>query len=134
MPTNPPDSDWPMPRRNYQAELQPMRNITPPTSGPAAQMGQAMNEGGANETHPVEGRRDVPVQHRQHHAGAGREAGKLIWENQIPRFAALMAATALRLLDVFTNTTDAHLVALNAATGKIAWNIAGEQRHATTGG
>jgi outer membrane protein assembly factor BamB len=66
------------------------------------------------------------------------KSGKLIWRTASgPAHHTFMAATApsRSTRTRFTNTTDAHLVALNAVTGKIEWNIKlGKERHATTGG
>jgi len=56
-------------------------------------------------------------------ADAFAKTGELIWENRIgplsPHLYGGNRAIALYKDKVFTNTTDAHLVALNAVTGKM---------------
>jgi alcohol dehydrogenase (cytochrome c) len=140
--TNPPDGDWLMPRRNYQGwSFSPLREITSANvKGLQLKWAWAMNEGGANETHPVVHDGVMFLSNTDNIMQAlDAKTGKLIWENRIgPRSPHLYGGNrgiALYKDKVFTNTTDAHLVALNTTTGKIAWNIKlGEQRHATTGG
>jgi alcohol dehydrogenase (cytochrome c) len=140
--TNPADGDWLMPRRNYQAwSYSPLHDIsTTNVKGLQLKWSWAMNEGGANETHPVVHDGVLFLFNTDNIMQAlDAKTGKLIWENHIgprsPRLYGGNRGIALYKDKVFTNTTDAHLVALNAATGKIAWNIKlGEERHATTGG
>ncbi len=140
--TSPPDSDWLMPRRNYQGwSYSPLHDIgTANVKNLQLKWAWAMNEGGANETHPVVHDGVVFLFNTDNIMQAlDARTGKLIWENRIgPRSPHLYGGNrgiALYKDKVFTNTTDAHLVALDAKTGKTAWNIKlGEQRHATTGG
>ena len=99
-----------------------------------------MNEGGANETHPAVHDGVMFLYNTDNIMQAlDTRTGKLIWENRIgPRSPHLYGGNrsiALYKNKVFTNTTDAHLVALNALTGMVEWNIKlGRERHATTGG
>jgi alcohol dehydrogenase (cytochrome c) len=140
--TSPPDSDWLMPRGYYQGwSYSPLRGInTANVKNLQLKWAWAMNEGGANETHPVVHDGVMFLYNTDNIMQAlDARTGKLIWENSIgPRSPHLYGGNrgiALYNDKVFTNTTDAHLVALDAKTGKIAWNIKlGEQRHATTGG
>jgi alcohol dehydrogenase (cytochrome c) len=140
--SNPSDSDWLMPRRNYQGwSYSPLRDInTANVKNLQLKWAWAMNEGGANETHPVVHDGVMFLYNTDNIMQAlDARTGKLIWENRIgPRSPHLYGGNrgiALYSDKVFTNTTDAHLVALDAKTGKIVWNVKlGEQRHATTGG
>jgi alcohol dehydrogenase (cytochrome c) len=139
---SPPDGDWLMARRNYQGwSYSPLHGINAANvKNLQLKWAWAMNEGGANETHPVVHDGVMFLYNTDNIMQAlDVRSGKLIWENRIgPRSPHLYGGNrgiALYNGKVFTNTTDAHLVALDAATGKIAWNTKlGEQRHATTGG
>jgi alcohol dehydrogenase (cytochrome c) len=128
---NPPDGDWLMIRRNYQAwSHSPLTQIT------SANVGRlriawvwAMNEGGASEPTPIVHNGIIYLINPGNIVQAldGR-TGELIWENSVGPEAIIgqgaMRSMALYDDKLFVATTDARLVALNARNGTVVWDVA----------
>jgi alcohol dehydrogenase (cytochrome c) len=126
---NPPDGDWLMIRRNYQAwSHSPLNGIT------AANVRRlkiawvwAMTEGGASEPTPIVHNGIIYLVNTGNIVQAldGR-TGELIWEHSVGPEAIIgqgaMRSMALYQDKLFVATTDARLVALDARTGKLVWD------------
>jgi alcohol dehydrogenase (cytochrome c) len=126
---NPPDGDWLMIRRNYQAwSHSPLSGIT------AANVRRlkvawvwAMTEGGASEPTPIVHDGIIYLVNTGNIVQAldGR-TGELIWEHSVGPEAIIgqgaMRSMALYQDKLFVATTDARLVALDARTGKLVWD------------
>ena len=127
---NPPASDWLMIRRNYQAwSYSPLAQITPDNVGRLRLAWVwAMNEGGANEPTPIVHAGVIYLVNTGNVVQAldGR-TGELIWENSVGPEAIVgqgaMRSMALYEDKLFVATTDARLVALNAKTGTLVWDV-----------
>ena len=127
---NPPDGDWLMIRRNYQAwSHSPLIEITP---GNVQRLRLAwvwaMREGGANEPTPIVHDGVIYLVNTGNLVQAldGR-TGELIWEHSVGPEAIIgqgaMRSMALYQDKLFLATTDARLVALDARTGQLVWNV-----------
>jgi alcohol dehydrogenase (cytochrome c) len=127
---NPPDGDWLMIRRNYQAwSHSPLTEITP---GNVQRLRLAwvwaMREGGANEPTPIVHDGVIYLVNTGNLVQAldGR-TGELIWEHSVGPEAIIgqgaMRSMALYQDKLFLATTDARLVALDARTGQLVWNV-----------
>jgi alcohol dehydrogenase (cytochrome c) len=128
---NPPDGDWLMIRRNYQAwSHSPLTQITPANVGRLRiAWVWAMNEGGASEPTPIVHNGIIYLINPGNIVQAldGR-TGELIWENSVGPEAIIgqgaMRSMALYDDKLFVATTDARLVALNARKGTVVWDVA----------
>jgi alcohol dehydrogenase (cytochrome c) len=128
---NPPDGDWLMIRRNYQAwSHSPLTQITPANVGRLRiAWVWAMNEGGASEPTPIVHNGIIYLINPGNIVQAldGR-TGELIWENSVGPEAIIgqgaMRSMALYDDKLFVATTDARLVALNARNGTVVWDVA----------
>ena len=126
---NPPAGDWLMARRNYQAwSYSPLDEISPANvQGLRLAWAWNMNEGGSNQQMPLVHDGIVyltnPMNEVQAIDGA---TGELIWANQVGPNRAIgfgsMRNLAIYQDKIYLATTDAHLVALDAKTGKKVWD------------
>jgi len=127
---NPPDGDWLMIRRNYQAwSHSPLTGITPDNvQRLRLAWVWAMREGGANEPTPIVHNGTIYLVNTGNVVQAldGR-TGELIWEHSVGPEGIIgqgaMRSMALYEDKLFLATTDARLVALNARTGQLVWNV-----------
>ena len=127
---NPPDGDWLMIRRNYQAwSHSPLTGITPDNvQRLRLAWVWAMSEGGANEPTPIVHNGVIYLANTGNLVQAldGR-TGELIWEHSVGPEAIIgqgaMRSMALYQDKLFFATSDARLVALNARTGQQVWNV-----------
>jgi alcohol dehydrogenase (cytochrome c) len=126
---NPPDGDWLMIRRNYQAwSHSPLTQIAGDNvSRLKLAWVWAMNEGGASEPTPIVHDGVIFLYNTGNLVQAldGR-SGELIWEHSVGPEAIIgqgaMRSMALYDDKLFVATTDARLVALNARTGALVWD------------
>ena len=128
--THPSDGDWLMARRNYQGwSYSPLSQITP-ANVKSLQLKWTwnMNEGGASQPTPIV-HNGIMFLANAHNIIQALDAktGKLIWENRIgPDVSrAYYGNRSIGLWHdkVYTATSDAHLVALDARTGKTGVEI-----------
>lgn len=124
----PPDGDWLMARRTYQAwSHSPLDQITTANVG-SLKLAWAwnMNEGGANQQMPLVHDGIVYLTNTMNEVQALDGAtGELIWANQVgpnrQDDRATMRNLAIYGDRLFLATTDARLVALDARTGAVVW-------------
>ena len=127
---DPPDGDWLMIRRNYQAwSYSPLTGITPDNvQRLRLAWVWAMSEGGANEPTPIVHNGTIYLVNTGNLVQAldGR-TGELIWEHSVGPEVIIgqgaMRSMALYEDKLFVATTDARLVALDARTGQQVWNV-----------
>ena len=127
---NPPPGDWLMARRNYQAwSYSPLDEINRNNVKELKlAWSWAMNEAGANQTMPLVHNGIMYLGNTGNMMQALDAAtGDLIWENQVgPN--AINGFGAVRNIaiygdKVFLATNNARLVAFDARTGKVAWDV-----------
>jgi alcohol dehydrogenase (cytochrome c) len=126
---NPPDGDWLMIRRNYQAwSHSPLTEITANNVRRLkVAWVWAMREGGSSEPTPIVHDGVIYLVNTGNVVQAldGR-TGELIWENSVGPEAIVgqgaMRSMALYQDKLFVATNDARLVALDARTGKVVWD------------
>jgi alcohol dehydrogenase (cytochrome c) len=126
---NPPEGDWLMIRRNYQAwSHSPLTQITPENVGRLrVAWVWSMTEGGASEPTPIVHNGIIYLVNVRNIVQAldGR-TGELIWEHSVGPEAIIgqgaMRSMALYQDKLFVATTDARLVALDARNGKLVWD------------
>jgi alcohol dehydrogenase (cytochrome c) len=127
---NPPDGDWLMIRRNYQAwSHSPLTQITPANVGRLRiAWVWAMTEGGASEPTPIVHNGVIYLINPRNIVQAldGR-SGDLIWEHSVGPDAIIgqgaMRSMAIYQDKLFVATTDARLVALDARNGRLVWDV-----------
>ena len=127
---NPPEGDWLMIRRNYQAwSHSPLTQITPANVGRLRiAWVWAMTEGGASEPTPIVHNGIIYLINPANIVQAldGR-TGELIWEHSVGPEAIIgqgaMRSMAIYQDKLFVATTDARLVALDARNGKLVWDV-----------
>ena len=127
----PPDGDWLMARRNYQAwSHSPLDEITTANVG-ALRLAWvwAMNEGGSNQTMPLVHDGIIYLTNTMNEVQALDGAtGELIWANQVGPNRAFgnggMRNLAIYADKIYLATGDARLVALDARTGATVWDTA----------
>ena len=127
---NPPEGDWLMIRRNYQAwSHSPLTQITPANVGRLRiAWVWAMTEGGASEPTPIVHNGVIYLINPANIVQAldGR-TGELIWEHGVGPEAIIgqgaMRSMAIYQDKLFVATTDARLVALDARNGKLVWDV-----------
>jgi alcohol dehydrogenase (cytochrome c) len=122
---NPPAGEWLMHRRDHAASnYSPLTQITR-DNVQDLQLAWVwpMNEGGTNQPSPLAHNGTIYLNNTGGIVQAldGR-TGNLIWEHRLP---ANISMRGMALYDdkLFVALSNAHLVALNAATGKIAWDV-----------
>ena len=128
---NPPEGDWLMIRRNYQAwSHSPLTQVTAENVGRLRLAWVwAMNEGGASEPTPIVHNGIIYLINPANIVQAldGR-TGELIWEHSVGPEAIIgqgaMRSMALYQDKLFVATTDARLVALDARNGTLVWDVA----------
>ena len=128
---NPPPGDWLMARRNYQAwSYSPLDEITRGNVGELRlAWSWAMNEEGSNQPMPLVHNGIMYLGNTANMMQALDAAtGDLIWENQVGpnsiRGFGAVRNTAIYGNHVFMATNDSRLVAFDARTGKVAWDVA----------
>jgi alcohol dehydrogenase (cytochrome c) len=124
---NPPPGDWLMVRRNYQAHSHsPLTEITPANVGRLRLAWVwSMNEGGQSEPTPLVHDGVVYLINTGNIVQAldGR-TGELIWEHHVgPAAPSTMRNIAMYDDKLFVATGDARLVALQARTGRLVWDV-----------
>ena len=122
---NPPAGDWLMLRRDQSASnYSPLTQITR-DNAQDLQLAWVwpMNEGGTNQPSPLAHNGTIYLNNTGGIVQAldGR-GGNLIWEHRLP---ANVSMRGMSLYDdkLFVALSNAHLVALDAQTGKIAWDV-----------
>ena len=128
---NPPPGDWLMARRNYQAwSYSPLEEISRNNVRELRlAWSWAMNDAGANQPMPLVHNGIMYLGNTGHMMQAFDAAtGDLIWENQINpnsiRGFGAVRNTAIYGDKVYMATNDGRLVAFNAITGTVAWDVA----------
>jgi alcohol dehydrogenase (cytochrome c) len=122
---NPPPGDWPMLRRDqYASSYSPLTQITPNNAQDLQlQWVWPMNEGGTNQPSPLAKDGTIFLNNTGGIVQAldGR-TGDLIWEQ---RLGVNISMRGMSLYDdkLYLALNNAHLVALNARTGEIAWDV-----------
>ena len=124
---NPPPGDWLMVRRNYQAHNHsPLAEITPANVGRLRLAWVwSMNEGGQSEPSPLVHDGIIYLINTGNIVQAldGR-TGELIWEHHVgPVAPSTMRNIAIYEDKLFVATGDARLVALEARTGRLVWDV-----------
>ena len=127
---HPDPADWLMIRRNYQAwSNSPLSQITPANvKNLQLQWVWAMDETGANEATPIVHNGTMFLANTSNIVQAiDARSGDLIWQNQVGPTIGTGGTIAMRNLalyadKVFVSTTTAHMVALDAATGRKIWD------------
>ena len=127
---HPDPADWLMIRRNYQAwSNSPLSQITAANvKNLQLQWVWAMDESGANEPTPIVHNGTMFLANTSNIVQAlDARSGELIWQNQVGPTVGVGGTIAMRSLalyqdKVFVSTTDAHMIALNALTGKTVWD------------
>ncbi|MGH2399012.1 MAG: pyrroloquinoline quinone-dependent dehydrogenase, partial [bacterium] len=124
---NPPPGDWLMVRRNYQAwSHSPLQEMTPANVGRLKLVWEwSMNEGGQSEPTPLVHDGIIYLINTGNIVQAldGR-TGDLIWENHVgPETPSTMRNIAIYGDKLFVATGDARLVALDARTGRVVWDV-----------
>jgi alcohol dehydrogenase (cytochrome c) len=121
-----PNSDWLMLRGNYQAwnysELNAITRAN--VSGLTLQWVWSMTDGGWNEPAPLVHNGVLYLFNMGNIVQAlNAETGALIWENRVGPLVASGAMRGLAIYDdkIFTATSDARLIALDARTGQTVW-------------
>jgi alcohol dehydrogenase (cytochrome c) len=123
---NPSPGDWLMLRRDYRASnYSPLTQIT---SGNVKNLrlvwSWAMNEGGTSQPAPIVHNGIVYLNNAGNTIQAlDGKTGELIWENRYGTSAAAAAMRGIAMYDdkVFAATSEAHLFAFDARTGKTVW-------------
>lgn len=128
---NPPPGDWLMARRNYQAwSYSPLEQIT---RGNVQELrlawSWAMNDLGSNQPMPLVHNGVMYLGNTANMMQALDAAtGDLIWEHQVGpnsiRGFGAVRNTAIYGDKVYMATNDARLVAFDARTGTVAWDVA----------
>jgi alcohol dehydrogenase (cytochrome c) len=122
---NPPPADWPMLRRDqYASSYSPLTQITRDNvQDLQLQWVWPMNEGGTNQPSPLAKDGTIFVNNTGGIVQAldGR-TGDLIWEQ---RLGVNIAMRGMSLYDdkLYLALSNAHLVALSARTGEVAWDV-----------
>ena len=122
---NPPPGDWLMVRRNYQGwSHSPLAQITRDNvKNLRLAWVWAMNEGGASQPMPLAHNGILYLVHTGNIVQAlDGASGELIWEYRAgPDQGGAMRNLAIYQDNVFVTTSDARIVALDARTGRRAW-------------
>jgi alcohol dehydrogenase (cytochrome c) len=128
---NPPPGDWLMARRNYQAwSYSPLDEINQKNVKELRlAWSWAMNDAGSNQPMPLVHNGIMYLGNTANMMQAFDAAtGDLIWENQVGpnsiRGFGAVRNTAIYGDKVYMATNDGRLVAFNAITGKVAWDVA----------
>ena len=124
---NPDPADWLMIRRDYHAsDYSPLTQITADNvKDLRLQWIWAMNEGGANQPAPIVHNGVIYLNNPGNVMQAlDGKTGELIWEN---RYGANANASAMRGIGIYDDkilaaTSDAHVMAFDARTGKTVWD------------
>lgn len=127
---NPPPGDWLMARRNYQAwSYSPLEEITKSNvKDLRLAWSWSMNDTGSNQPMPLVHNGTIYLGNTANMMQAlDGVTGELIWENQVGpnsiRGFGAVRNTAIYGDKVFMATNDGRLVAFNAKTGKVDWDV-----------
>lgn len=127
---NPPPGDWLMARRNYQAwSYSPLEQITRANvGGLKLAWSWSMNETGSNQAMPLVHNGIMYLGNTANMMQALDAAtGDLIWENQVGpnsiRGFGAVRNIAIYNDKVFLATNDGRLVAFDARSGTVAWDV-----------
>jgi PQQ-dependent dehydrogenase (methanol/ethanol family) len=127
---NPPAGDWLMARRTYQAwSYSPLEEITSKNvKDLKLAWSWAMNDAGSNQPMPLVHNGIMYLGNTGNMMQALDAAtGDLIWENQVGpnsiRGFGAVRNTAIYNDKIYMATNDARVVAFNARTGKVAWDV-----------
>ncbi len=122
---NPPAGDWPMLRRDqFASSFSPLTQITPQNAGSLQLAWVApMNEGGTNQPSPLAHNGTIYLNNTGGIVQAldGR-TGDLIWEQRLGTNLA-MRGMSLYQDKLYVALSNAHLVAINARNGEVAWDV-----------
>ena len=123
---NPSPGDWLMLRRDYRASnYSPLTQITSSNvKNLRLVWSWAMNEGGTSQPAPIVHNGVIYLNNAGNTIQAlDGKTGELIWENRYGTSAAAAAMRGIAMYDdkVFAATSDAHLFAFDARTGKTVW-------------
>jgi alcohol dehydrogenase (cytochrome c) len=128
---NPPAGDWLMARRNYQAwSYSPLEEVNQKNVKELRlAWSWAMNDAGSNQPMPLVHNGIMYLGNTGNMMQAFDAAtGDLIWENQVGpnsiRGFGAVRNTAIYGDKVYMATNDGRLVAFNAISGKVAWDVA----------
>lgn len=122
----PPAADWPMLRRDQSASsYSPLTQITRENAGDLQLAWVApMNEGGTNQPSPLARNGTIFLNNTNGIVQAlDGKTGDLIWEQRLGVNLA-MRGMSLYGDNLYLALSNAHLVALDARTGKVAWDVA----------
>jgi len=133
---NPPPDDWPMLRRDqFASNFSPLTQITRDNAHQLQLVWTApMTEGGTSQPAPLAHNGAVFVPNSNGTIQAlDAKTGDIIWEQ---RLGVNPALRGMSLYDdkLYLALTNAHLVALEAATGKKAWDVAMPGGHSSSSG
>ena len=127
---NPPAGDWLMARRNYQAwSYSPLEEISKSNvKDLRLAWSWSMNDTGSNQPMPLVHSGVIYLGNTANMMQAlDGVTGELIWENQVGpnsiRGFGAVRNTAIYGNKVFMATNDGRLVAFNAKTGKVDWDV-----------
>jgi alcohol dehydrogenase (cytochrome c) len=122
---NPPPGDWPMLRRDqFASSFSPLTQITADNAGSLQLVWVApMNEGGTNQPSPLARNGTIYLNNTGGIVQAldGR-TGDLIWEHRLGTNIS-MRGMSLYEDKLFLALNNAHLVALDARNGEVAWDV-----------
>jgi alcohol dehydrogenase (cytochrome c) len=133
---NPPPNDWLMLRHdtfasNFSALNQINRDNV---NGLQLAYVWPMNEGGTNQPAPLEHNGTIFLNNTSGILQAiDAKSGNLVWEHRLNGNIA-MRGMSLYQDKLFVATSDAHLVAINAANGTIAWDVLMPDGHGSSSG
>jgi alcohol dehydrogenase (cytochrome c) len=132
---NPAPGDWPMIRRDYSAtSYSPLREIT---TGNVGELSLAwiwpMRDGGQNQPAPLVYRGTIYLNNTDGVVQAiDARDGSLIWEHRIDANIGMRGMALYE--DKLIFQANAHLIALDARTGELAWDVAMPDGHASSSG
>jgi len=132
---NPGPGDWPMIRRDYSAtSFSPLSEIT---ANNVSQLQLAwiwpMRDGGSNQPAPLVYRGTIYVNNTDGVVQAiNARDGSLIWEYRIDGAIAMRGIALYEDKVIFQS--NAHLIALNARTGELEWDVVMPDSHASSSG
>jgi alcohol dehydrogenase (cytochrome c) len=123
---NPSPGDWLMLRRDYRASnYSPLTQITSSNvKNLRLVWSWAMNEGGTSQPAPIVHNGVIYLNNAGNTIQAlDGKTGELIWENRYGTSAAAAAMRGIAMYDdkIFAATSEAHLFAFDARTGKTVW-------------
>jgi alcohol dehydrogenase (cytochrome c) len=132
---NPAPGDWPMIRRDYRASsFSPLREITADNVG-RLQLAWIwpMRDGGQSQPAPLVYRGTIYVNNTDGVVQAiDARSGSLIWEHRVDANIGMRGLALYE--DKLIFQANAHLIALNARTGELEWDVPMPDGHASSSG